>query len=219
MTAGRQRRREPEPSLISGTGKLASSLRAIERAVLEGEEAERGSHKAYEAAQIALAALGHLLRPSLKAEPYAFNRSAWIEACRYLASIGPFTNEMRTLVIALEELDRGVTIDQLQPKVGGRRGGLRPTSDLRIMRQAVEATNELRRRIGKIAALRAELSECGTSLRTIEGYATKLNGTSFRVRNGFRIYYESDDPKEVLRDALNRLSPRATRVSRPTRGR
>lgn len=218
MTCTR-RRREPEPSSVSGVGKLPSSLRAIERAILEGWEAEPGSREAYDAAQTALAVLGHLLKPSFHAAVGLSDRAAWIEACQKLASVGPFTEQMRSLVIALEELNRGVTVGELMPKKGGRRGGVRPTSDLRVMRQAVEATNELRRRSGKIAALRAELSECGTALRTVEGYASKLEGTTFRSRLGFRIYYGNVEPKDVLRDAIDQLATGETRVSGKTRGR
>jgi hypothetical protein len=205
MTGERRRRK------LQAIEQPASVAAIIADSIKSALEAAPGSDTAIGHAQeaifLSVAETMKTLQPALAPimatadlDSSAAKRAGWISKLRFLDGCLAFP-DLRDLSVALQELDRGVTADALNP-VGNMQGGKASTHRLRLMAYAVWAADELKRRCSKDEEYRAELKASETAHTTIEKYRKAIvHLPEFAPRISWSLWWK-DEPEIVLKQLV-----------------
>lgn len=171
-------------------------------------------HGRQEAARDALARIVELIRfalPENFGAPWdhqhpVLSRTEMIEIVRFVRDAGMAAPAMSQLLIALEELDRGMVADFLLP--ASARGGKTPTDKMEWKALAVQAAEQLKAMHPKRAAYDAALEAEGTNRRTIETYEKQVAAApaDFKSPLNFFLRFWDKSPDQVLRLATVALA-------------
>lgn len=124
---------------------------------------------------------------------------------------------LKGLALVLHELGRGVVAPELEPRSGGRRGGLSDTGELQRICAAANAADRLQAFYPeKVEAFKAALESCGTSYSTIQGYRKKRDKAHHSVSRNWLPEGDEQAARDALLNALRALHfRRARRRERP----
>ena len=183
------------------------------------DDGVRGQESSSAAAD-ALSRLCELLGPSLpnalrmpwhrEDADRRFDREELIAGLKWLSSAGVAPDLLGQLLMALEELDRGMVLDSLKPAKGGARGGKTPFDELALKAAIVQAADELQKEYPKRESWDQALKDLGFSRRTIDGYREQVaSGPSeFRDPLSYFLRFGETPPSEVMRLVKSEMDAR-----------